>query len=131
MTFSGFLNALDGVASGEERVIFMTTNHVEKLDPALIRPGRVDLSELIDDATPAQARILFDRFYGGGGKSDTPESLKTEDVTKLSTILGDIVGEEMGKGRRVSMAALQGFFIRNNAQDAVAKCHDLFMPKRT
>ncbi|PPQ89123.1 hypothetical protein CVT25_006495 [Psilocybe cyanescens] len=131
VTFSGFLNALDGVASGEERVIFMTTNHVEKLDPALIRPGRVDLSELIDDATPAQARILFDRFYGGGGKSDTPESLKTEDVTKLSTILGDIVGEEMGKGRRVSMAALQGFFIRNDAQDAVAKCHDLFMPKRT
>ena len=64
VTFSGFLNALDGVASGEERIIFMTTNHPERLDPALIRPGRVDLSVLIDDATPSQARILFTRFYG-------------------------------------------------------------------
>ncbi|OBZ75907.1 Mitochondrial chaperone BCS1 [Grifola frondosa] len=66
VTFSGFLNALDGVASGEERLIFMTTNHPERLDPALIRPGRVDLSVLIDDASPEQARRLFIRFYGGG-----------------------------------------------------------------
>ena len=39
VTFSGLLNALDGVASGESRIIFMTTNHLERLDPALIRPG--------------------------------------------------------------------------------------------
>ncbi len=38
VTFSGLLNALDGVASGESRIIFMTTNHIERLDPALIRP---------------------------------------------------------------------------------------------
>ena len=30
---------LDGVAAGEERMLFMTTNHIERLDPALIRPG--------------------------------------------------------------------------------------------
>ncbi|KAF8921114.1 BCS1 N terminal-domain-containing protein [Mucidula mucida] len=40
VTFSGVLNALDGVTSGEERILFMTTNHIERLDPALIRPGR-------------------------------------------------------------------------------------------
>ena len=61
MTFSGFLNALDGVASGEERIIFMTTNHVENLDPALIRPGRVDLMEHIDDASPEIIRTIFRR----------------------------------------------------------------------
>lgn len=125
MTFSGFLNALDGVASGEERIIFMTTNHVEKLDPALIRPGRVDLSELIDDATPEQARILFDRFYGG---KDTPDrSITDEDAVKLSVALGQIVEDEMRKGRRISMAALQGCFIRNDAQSAIARCRDLFV----
>ena len=37
VTFSGLLNTLDGVASSEERLIFMTTNHLERLDPALIR----------------------------------------------------------------------------------------------
>lgn len=118
MTFSGFLNALDGVASGEERIIFMTTNHVEKLDPALIRPGRVDLSEKIDDATPEQATTLFDRFYRE--RTDDPR------VKELSLTLGNIVREEMTNGRRVSMAALQGFFIRNEADDAVTKCRDLF-----
>ncbi|KAJ5288354.1 hypothetical protein PENANT_c105G01098 [Penicillium antarcticum] len=42
VTLSGLLNVLDGVASQEDRVLIMTTNHIDKLDPALIRPGRVD-----------------------------------------------------------------------------------------
>ena len=41
----------------------MTTNHVERLDAALIRSGRVDLSERLGDATAFQARTLFARFY--------------------------------------------------------------------
>ncbi len=43
LTFSGFLNALDGVRSQEGQILFMTTNHIENLDPALLRPGRTDL----------------------------------------------------------------------------------------
>ena len=39
LTFSGLLNAIDGVTSTEGRILFMTTNHVDRLDPALIRPG--------------------------------------------------------------------------------------------
>jgi chaperone BCS1 len=39
VTFSGLLNALDGVGAVEGRILFMTTNHMERLDPALIRPG--------------------------------------------------------------------------------------------
>ncbi|KAF8077829.1 BCS1 N terminal-domain-containing protein [Lyophyllum atratum] len=125
VTFSGFLNALDGVASGEERIIFMTTNHVERLDPALIRPGRVDVSELIDDASPVQARTLFTRFYGGN--EDMPE----EEMQMLANILEETVEEETKVGKRVSMAALQGMFIRNNAKDAIAGCRELFVTKRT
>ena len=49
VTFSGLLNALDGVASSEERIIFMTTNHLEHLDNALIRPGRVDVKDFISN----------------------------------------------------------------------------------
>jgi SpoVK/Ycf46/Vps4 family AAA+-type ATPase len=41
VTFSGLLNVLDGVASAEERILFMTTNHIERLDPALIRTGHL------------------------------------------------------------------------------------------
>lgn len=43
VTFSGLLNALDGIRSQEGRILFMTTNHREKLDPALLRPGRCDM----------------------------------------------------------------------------------------
>ena len=42
LTFSGFLNAIDGVRSQEGRILIMTTNFKERLDPALLRPGRVD-----------------------------------------------------------------------------------------
>ncbi|XP_078169435.1 AAA-ATPase At3g28510-like [Carex rostrata] len=44
VTLSGLLNFIDGLwsACGEERIIIFTTNHVEKLDPALIRTGRMD-----------------------------------------------------------------------------------------
>lgn len=47
VTFSGLLNCLDGVASTEARILFMTTNYLERLDPALVRPGRVDMKEYI------------------------------------------------------------------------------------
>lgn len=63
VTFSGLLNALDGVASGEERIIFMTTNHLERLDPALIRPGRVDMICELGDAESQQVKELLVRFY--------------------------------------------------------------------
>ena len=126
MTFSGFLNALDGVASGEERIIFMTTNHVDKLDPALIRPGRVDLMEHLDDASPEQARRLFERFFGVSNSADLPD-----EVVELSKLLGKIVEEEMANGRRISMAALQGLFIRQNAHEALAQSRNLFVNRRT
>ncbi|KAJ3070104.1 hypothetical protein HDU98_006843 [Podochytrium sp. JEL0797] len=63
VTFSGLLNAIDGVAAQEGRMLIMTTNHIEKLDAALIRPGRVDVKVLFDKATQAQVRDLFIQFF--------------------------------------------------------------------
>ena len=63
VTLSGLLNALDGVSSKEGRVLFLTTNHPERLDAALVRPGRVDRKIELGFATPDQARRLFLWFY--------------------------------------------------------------------
>ncbi|KAK4185010.1 BCS1 N terminal-domain-containing protein [Podospora australis] len=63
ISLSGLLNAIDGVASHEGRVLIMTTNKPESLDEALIRPGRVDLQVAFSNATPEQARELFVRMY--------------------------------------------------------------------
>ncbi|XVF74944.1 hypothetical protein PTKIN_Ptkin13bG0150200 [Pterospermum kingtungense] len=45
VTLSGLLNFVDGLWScfGEQRIIVFTTNHKERLDPALLRPGRMDM----------------------------------------------------------------------------------------
>ena len=59
LTYSGFLNSIDGVRSQEGRMIIMTTNHREKLDPALLRPGRVDMTVRLDYATKYQTQKLF------------------------------------------------------------------------
>ena len=65
LTFSGLLNALDGVAASDERIIFMTTNRFESLPPALIRPGRVDLKIYVGLATPEQLKRMYLRFFPG------------------------------------------------------------------
>ena len=44
----GLLNVLDGVVDTPGRIVVMTTNIVEALDPALIRPGRIDKRILLD-----------------------------------------------------------------------------------
>jgi chaperone BCS1 len=128
VTFSGFLNALDGVASGEERIIFLTTNHVDRLDPALIRPGRVDLAPSVDDAVPEQARTLFTNFYGNRVSEDDDAS--NDEIEVLGRQVEEIVSEGRKGGRRVSMAALQGMFIRHDAKDAVASTRELLASRQ-
>ena len=45
VTMSGFLNAIDGAVTRDGRILIMTTNYPDKIDPAVIRPGRADLHE--------------------------------------------------------------------------------------
>ncbi len=99
VTFSGLLNALDGVASAEEIITFMTTNHPEKLDPALLRPGRVDFQQEIGSATNYQIEQLFLKFY--------PD--ETELCEKFVQGVKNLNCE-------VSMAQLQGYFIYNKME---------------
>jgi chaperone BCS1 len=63
ISFSGLLNALDGVGAQEGRIVVLTTNHRERLDAALIRPGRIDLEIELSNATASQLRGLLQRFY--------------------------------------------------------------------
>lgn len=62
VSFSGLLNALDGVVAGEGLVLFATTNHRERLDPA-DPAGRVDQQVEIGLAEREQIERLFLRFF--------------------------------------------------------------------
>eukprot|EP00035_Acanthoeca_spectabilis_P012932 m.235222 g.235222 ORF g.235222 m.235222 type:complete len:892 (+) comp15760_c0_seq2:2970-5645(+) len=101
VTFSGLLNAIDGVASQEGRLFFMTTNHPEKLDPALVRPGRCDVKVELKRASRGMARRLFERFF-----PDDPSSAE-EFSSKLPEY-------------EISMAQLQGYLLEYKGDNFAA-----------
>ncbi|KAL3453099.1 hypothetical protein BJX65DRAFT_302994 [Aspergillus insuetus] len=63
VSLSDVLNVIDGVAACEGRILVMTTNHLEKLDPALIRPGRVDMAIEFGYSTAKDIQDLFLAIY--------------------------------------------------------------------
>ncbi|XP_054167154.1 mitochondrial chaperone BCS1-like [Oppia nitens] len=105
VTYSGLLNALDGVVGSDGRIVMMTTNHIHLLDSAMTRPGRVDLKVLIDNATDNQIRRAFCRFYPNN--SDLTEKF-------LAHVRSD--------SNPVSMARIQAHFLlfRDRAEETLA-----------
>jgi len=108
VSLSGLLSAIDGVASHEGRVLVMTTNQPEKLDPALIRPGRVDMRVEFGLATLHQIEeIFFHKYWSdsetqNGCRPDTP--LKEEDDTEQEGMgiregMGEVVMRVHGLNR--------------------------------
>ncbi|KAK8091853.1 P-loop containing nucleoside triphosphate hydrolase protein [Apiospora hydei] len=63
VTLSGLLNVLDGPNSVDGRILLMSSNHPEQLDPALIRPGRVDQKIYLSYISQACAETMFCRIY--------------------------------------------------------------------
>lgn len=113
VTFSGLLNALDGIAAGEERIAFLTTNHIDRLDPALIRPGRVDMMMRIGEATRHQAAQMWDRFYGD---VDADHSGRDRFLARLEELgLFGVNKDGQPSHRHTSTAAIQGLFLFNKS----------------
>jgi len=112
VTFRGLLNAIDGVASTEGRLIFITTNYPDKLDPALIRPGRADVKVLVDYPSEDQIEKMFRRFY-----------------TKCSdNLVAEFVKKVISMKKKVSMAGIQGLFLmfKNEPEAAIRHADDYF-----
>ncbi|KAK8071909.1 hypothetical protein PG996_005257 [Apiospora saccharicola] len=77
------LNVLDGVSSDEGRVVLMTTNRLDALDEALIRPGRIDLTIHCPLASAKVAQDMFYRFFGPDDESTAANSFeKKSNITK-------------------------------------------------
>lgn len=72
LSLSGLLNALDGVAASEGRILFATTNHLERLDPALSRPGRMDVWIEFKNANRWQTEQLFNNFFPAASVDSIP-----------------------------------------------------------
>lgn len=62
VSYSGFINALDGVAAHEGSVVFLTTNHPQLIDEAAIRSGRVDFRLELGPCDRGQLERMFLKF---------------------------------------------------------------------
>eukprot|EP00633_Aureoumbra_lagunensis_P005998 CAMPEP_0197315624 /NCGR_PEP_ID=MMETSP0891-20130614/39148_1 /TAXON_ID=44058 ORGANISM="Aureoumbra lagunensis, Strain CCMP1510" /NCGR_SAMPLE_ID=MMETSP0891 /ASSEMBLY_ACC=CAM_ASM_000534 /LENGTH=474 /DNA_ID=CAMNT_0042804697 /DNA_START=37 /DNA_END=1458 /DNA_ORIENTATION=+ len=113
LTLSGLLNALDGAAAAEGRLLFMTTNFLERLDEALLRPGRVDVVHKLDDATLEQADFLFRSFFDLDENDQRPRDFAN---AALRASLEQLE-------RRPSMAELQAFLIAHKHDPDIATQH--------
>ena len=63
VSYSGFINALDGVAAHEGSVVFLTTNHPQLIDEAAIRSGRVDFRLELSLCDRGQLERMFRKFF--------------------------------------------------------------------
>jgi chaperone BCS1 len=73
ITLSGLLNVLDGFYAPTGVLFVMTTNHVEKLDQALLRPGRIDYKLYLGKASDYQKVELYRRFFPDASEVEARE----------------------------------------------------------
>jgi len=138
LSLSGLLNSLDGVAAAEGRLLFATTNHIERLDPALSRPGRMDVWVNFTHATKWQAEGIFKCFFpskpAGVATTSPPEEdvdtsqknlplpkrkapshtipvLDETEISELAKRFADAIPEN-----ELSVAALQGYLLKNKVR---------------
>ena len=109
LTFSGLLNAIDGIItpdSTEPQLLFLTTNYKERLDSALIRPGRVDFQLHVDYCDRHQAKMLYERFYPSKDKLNRNSQKFVEDL------FSKILQNDSNARCKISAAQLQGYFMQ-------------------
>lgn len=87
ITLAGLLNAIDGVFSRDGRLLVMTTNYPEKLDSALTRPGRVDLSEEISLLEKPEILAMCGQFLGNKAYEFTQQFTDPVVASKLQQLL--------------------------------------------
>ena len=88
VTLSGLLNVLDGFHAPENVVYVMTTNRVEALDPALLRPGRIDYRLFMGEASESQRIELYCRFF--------PEATEPEAIEFAQAHCAETMAEFQG-----------------------------------
>lgn len=105
ISLSGLLNAIDGVASHEGRVLIMTTNKPESLDEALVRPGRVDVQVGFTHASSFQVEELFQRMYELPRATKKPAALANGHAAKKPTAKQtDMVREQANLAYKVDVS---------------------------
>lgn len=100
VTMSELLNAIDGLGAQTGRLLFLTTNHLERLDEALVRDGRIDRRFHIGLAT----RCMTKRIFLSICADDPPSAAEVAQAEAFAQALPE----------GFSMAEIQGFLIKHH-----------------
>ena len=88
VSLSQVLNSIDGLIAPHNTVFVFTTNHIEELDPALIRPGRMDLHMEIKPVSYETLNKFTLKFFG----KPLPNDFKCKENVLFSTLQTMIIG---------------------------------------
>ncbi|KAK4494216.1 hypothetical protein PRZ48_014514 [Zasmidium cellare] len=111
VTLAGLLNVLDGPCSHEGRLLVLSTNSPDSLDPALIRPGRIDRKILLGNASAEVTEKLFSHIF-----SDNPAApITAAEMTDLSKQFAESIPE--GK---LAPAEIQNFLLEHRGSPSIA-----------
>jgi chaperone BCS1 len=111
VTLSGLLNVLDGFYAPSSVLFVMTTNHVEALDSALLRPGRIDYKLYLGRASDRQKIELYRRFF--------PDASELEAKTFVES-----------SGAAITMAEFQGLLLGLEQQKSSWELNELTLSSR-
>jgi hypothetical protein len=102
VTLAGLLNALDGPLDGPGRIIIMTSNYPERLDKALIRPGRIDLQVSLSEMSSIDAQRMVEHYV-------TQRMLTVEESNTFNTAYVPMTPAEL-QGICLSCQCLENVF---------------------
>ena len=119
-TLSGLLNIIDGLWSscGDERIIVFTTNHKDRLDPALLRPGRMDMHLHMSYCTMDGFKLLASNYLGING--DHRLFKEIEGLLENAEVTPAEIAEELLKSddNDVALEGLVKFLKQKRLEDA-------------
>jgi len=101
VTLSGLLNVLDGFLAPAGVMFAMTTNRIEQLDAALLRPGRIDYKLYLGQACEQQKLDLYRRFFPQADEMDELAFLEAaQSAETMAEVQGLLLALEQSNGRR-------------------------------
>lgn len=116
VTLSGLLNVLDGFHAPENVIFVMTTNDIEALDPALLRPGRIDYKLFLGKAAAEQKVELYRRFFPAASTSEAKTFARAHGAETMAEFQGLLLRLEHEDSPTSHAAAQQ-----TQALDQIAK----------